>query len=452
MIVSKRKIEDFFDNEYLAYAKYVVENRAIPSLVDGFKPTQRKAACAADKYWKTGNEKPLKVFQLAGTVAATMFYHHGNASLESTIIGMAQDFKNSMPIFHGIGQFGSLRSPEAGAPRYVGVKFNDNFRLLYKDFDLLDSRFEEGEEIEPQFFLPVIPTVLLNGGSGIAVGFATNILNRNPIDLIDACLAHLDGKKTKVLKPWLRNFYGTFTQDPENPKSWVIRGEYEIKNTSSVEVTEIPPSFTYEKYENHLNNLVEKGTITSYDDMSSGRVHYVLKFNRQKLAELVRKKKLEETLKLIERETENLTMLDENGNLKIFNDPADIVSYFTDFRLAYYHKRKAKIIEKLTEELLTLTNKSRFIKSIIDQKLAINLRTKADLESDLRQMKFDKVNDSWSYLTGLAIHTLTRERFDELQKTELDKRAELIDIKTRNPVDMYRADLMDLRKKIQKSS
>ena len=98
----KRSIRDFFDNEYLNYAKYVVESRAIPSVIDGFKPTQRKVAHAANKVWKTGNEKPLKVFQLAGTVAATTFYHHGNASLESTIIGMAQDFKNSMPIFKGI--------------------------------------------------------------------------------------------------------------------------------------------------------------------------------------------------------------------------------------------------------------------------------------------------------------------------------------------------------------
>ena len=131
-----RSVEDFFNNEYCEFAKYTITSRAIPSVIDGFKPTQRKVAHAANKVWKTGNEKPLKVFQLAGTVAATTFYHHGNASLESTIIGMAQDFKNSMPIFKGIGQFGSLRSPDAGAPRYVGVQFNENFRLLYKDFEL----------------------------------------------------------------------------------------------------------------------------------------------------------------------------------------------------------------------------------------------------------------------------------------------------------------------------
>ena len=197
MTIPVRSIDDFFDNEYLGYAKYVVENRAIPSVIDGFKPSQRKIAYAAHKLWKTGKEKPLKVFQLGGQAAAISFFHHG--SLDGTIIGMAQDFKNSMPIFHGIGQFGSLRSPEAGAPRYIGVKFNENFRLLYKDFELVTPQYEEGEEIEPHFFLPIIPTVLLNGGSGIAVGFATNILNRNPLDLIDSCLAELNGKKIKPL-------------------------------------------------------------------------------------------------------------------------------------------------------------------------------------------------------------------------------------------------------------
>ena len=113
MNVVKRKAQDFFDTEYLGYARYVVENRAIPSLVDGFKPSQRKIAYASHKLWKTGKEKAMKVFQLGGQAAAISFFHHG--SLDGTIIGMTQTFKNSMPIFQGVGQFGSLRSPAAGA-------------------------------------------------------------------------------------------------------------------------------------------------------------------------------------------------------------------------------------------------------------------------------------------------------------------------------------------------
>ena len=128
------------------------------------------------------------------------------------MVGMAQKFKNSLPLLEGIGQFGSLRSPSAGAPRYISAKLHPNFRLLYQDFELLDNKIEEGEKIEPEHFLPIVPTVILNGTSGIAVGFATNILNRNPKDVVDACIAEVNGKRIKTLSPWVEEFKGTFTR------------------------------------------------------------------------------------------------------------------------------------------------------------------------------------------------------------------------------------------------
>jgi DNA topoisomerase-2 len=446
-----RQIDDFFDNELRNYAIYTIENRAIPSAIDGFKPSQRKVAFVANRVFKSGNEKPLKVFQLAGRVASEAFYHHGGGSLESAITAMAQDFKNSMPIFEGVGQFGSLRSPEAGAPRYVGVKFNENFRLLYKDFDLVDSRHEEGEEIEPKFFLPIIPTVLLNGGSGIAVGFATNILNRNPVDLIDVCLASLDGKELPTLNPWIKGFTGAYSTTPDNPKSWVVRGRYDVKNTSTVEIHEIPPSFTYEKYEQHLDGLVEKGILHSYDDNSSEQVNYVLKFPRQTLSEIIKKKKLDDVLKMCERETENFTTLDEFGKLKIFESASDIVKYFVEFRSRYYEIRKQKMLSNLRDELLVLDNRARFIKMIIDNELSINGRKKVELENDLDKFKFNKRDGSWNYLTSLPVYTLTKEKFDELKQSLEEKREEVNQIEKTQPVEMYRNDLKELKKKVSKN-
>ena len=446
-----RQIDDFFDNELRNYAIYTIENRAIPSAIDGFKPSQRKIAFVANRVFKSGNEKPLKVFQLAGRVASEAFYHHGGGSLESAITAMAQDFKNSMPIFEGVGQFGSLRSPEAGAPRYVGVKFNENFRLLYKDFDLVDSRYEEGEEIEPKFFLPIIPTVLLNGGSGIAVGFATNILNRNPIDLIDACLASMDEKELPTLNPWIKGFTGTYYTTSDNPKSWFVRGRYDIKNTSTVEIYEIPPSFTYEKYEQHLDGLIEKGILHSYDDNSSEKVSYILKFPRQTLADIIKKKKLDDTLKMIERETENFTTLDEAGKLRIFKSAADIVKYFVKFRSQYYEIRKQKMLLNLKDELLVLDNRTRFIKMIIDGTLLINDRKKVELDYDLDKFKFNKRDGSWSYLTSLPVHALTKEKFDELKTSMEIKREEANQIEKTQPIEMYRNDLKELKKKVSKN-
>ena len=445
-----RTIEDFFDNEYLGYAKYVVESRAIPSVIDGFKPTARKVAFVADQVWKRGDEKPMKVFQIAGRVAATAFYHHGNASLEATIIGMAQDFKNSMPIFQGIGQFGSLRSPEAGAPRYVGVKFNENFRLLYKDFELVDPQYEEGEEIEPRFFLPIIPTVLLNGSAGIAVGFATNILNRHPVDLIDACTDVLDGKEPRELKPWIRGFDGTFSRAADNPNSWIIRGKYDIKNTSTVEITEIPPSFTYEKYEAHLDSLIEKGILASYDDNSSDKINYLLKFPRQVLADLINRKKLDDTLRMQEREGENLTTLDANRHLKVFENSEEIVKYFVDFRLKYYDRRKLHMIKTLESELKVLAARSQFVKAIIDKVLEVANIKKAELITKIEALGIEKDDGSYDFLLAMPIHTLTSEKYAELLKRRDQKQKDLDKARKLTPEILYRNDLSELRSQLKK--
>ncbi len=446
--MEKRTVTSFFDKEYLEYAKYVVENRAIPSCIDGLKPTQRKVVHVANKIWKSGNEKPMKLFQLAGMVAAQAYYHHGNTSLESAMIGMAQKFKNSLPLLDGIGQFGSLRSPSAGAPRYISGKLHTNFRLIYQDFELLNNKIEEGEEIEPDFFLPIVPTVILNGSSGIAVGFATNILNRNPKDVVDACLAVLADKKMKTLSPWLSEFRGTFTRDPQNPNTWKISGSYEVVNSTTVKVTEIPPSFTYERYEEWLNSLVEKRIIVDYEDNSSDKIEYILKFQRAILKDYVSKSRLDALLKIHSQETENLTTIDENGKLKIFDRAEDIVTHFVNVRLGFYDKRKEYLLNKLERELLVISNRARFIKDIIEGKLKVNNVPRETIVNYLTKNKYDQVDGSYGYLLGMAIYTLTKEKFEELLKQKADKEAEVEVIKKTDPKDMYIKDLEKLKKSL----
>jgi DNA topoisomerase-2 len=445
-----RTVTSFFDKEYLDYARYVVENRAIPSCIDGLKPTQRKVVYIANKIWKTGNEKPMKLFQLAGRVAAEAFYHHGNTSLESSMVGMAQKFKNSLPLLEGVGQFGSLRSPAAGAPRYISAKLHPNFRLLYQDFDLLENKIEEGEKIEPAFFLPIVPTVILNGTSGIAVGFATNILNRNPKDVVDACISTLNNKKMKVLAPWIQEFKGTFTRDLENPKTWKIKGQYQIINTTTVKITAIPPNYTYERYEEILNLLQEKGIIASYDDNSSETIEYTLKFKRSVLTNLISSEgKLERALRLNTQETENLTTLDEHGKLKIFDKAEDIVKHFVGVRLQWYQTRKDYLIDKTEKQLALVTNKARFIKDIIDGKLKINNVPKEKIVTYLKTNSYDTVHSSYDYLLSMAIHSLTKERYEKLL---LEKEGCIIALKTlkaTDPKEMYLGDLKKLKQSIK---
>lgn len=443
-----RTIDNFLDVDQRQFAESVVENRAIPSCIDGFKPVQRKIIYIANKIWKTGNEKPMKVFQLGGHVSSQAMYAHGDASLNQAISLMGTTYKNSLPLLEGYGQYGSLKVPVLGAPRYIGTKLSKNFRLLYKDFELLKNKIDEGVEVEPDFFLPIVPTILLNGSSGIAVGYSTNILNRNPIDVVDACLDFLRGKKVKELKPWLREFSGTWTRDAEIQNKWNIAGIYKIINTTTVRVTELPPAMTFEKYEEWLESLCDKKIIVDYDNNSSSNVDYTLKFNRATLKELQDNGKLENVLKVNSSDTENIITLDENNKIKAFDRAEDIIPYFCKYRLTWYDKRKQYLIDKLSHELLVLSNKARFIKSIIDKKLKINNVPKKDVVDWLSNNKFDKVNDSFDYLINLPIHNLTKEKFEELMKLRDLKKVELDDMKKAVPLDMYIEDLKILKKSL----
>ena len=447
-MTTSKTISEFLSQEYKDFSLYTIENRAIPSVIDGFKPTHRKIIFISNEIWKSGSEKPLKVFQLAGKVASDAFYHHGNSSLESAIITMAQSFKNNLPLLEEIGQFGSLRSPEPAAARYIGTKLNKNFRLLYKDFELLKYKEEEGESIEPYFFLPIVPTVLINGSSGIAVGFSSNILNRNPLDIINACESILKGKKLVDIKPYNPFFNGDYVRDTENHKKWFIRGVLKILNTTTVNVSELPPSMTFEKYENILDALVDNKTIVSYEDNCKDSIDYTLKFTRESLSQYT-EEKLVKLLKLEETETEIFTTLDETGKLRIFERDSEIIEYFVNFRLDYYHKRKSFLMDKLKSELKLLSNRGRFIKAILDGKLEVKNTPKTEIISNIEKIGLDKMDDSYDYLLRMAIWSLTKEMFEKLKEDYKTKKSELEELEKVDPKDMYVQDLSELKKKLK---
>ena len=444
----EKTITDFLCNEYKDFAMYVIENRAIPSVIDGFKAGQRKVVQASSQVWKTGNEKALKIFQLSGIVASNMMYHHGSSSLDSTIITMAQKFKNNAPLFDEDGQFGSLRSTEPGAARYIGTRLNDNFRLIYKDFDLLSYKEEEGEIIEPYYFLPIIPMVLVNGSSGIAVGFSSNILNRDAKSIIESCVKVLNEKKISNVKPALNEFTGEFIQDETNNKRWIIRGKFQKVNTSTIRITELPPSLTYEKYEEILDKLVDNKDIVSYDDNCKDNIDYTIKINRAVL-EKMDDTKIIKMFKLEESSTEIFSTLDEFGKLKIFESVEDIIKYFIDFRLKFYDKRKEFQLAKLNKELLVLSNKGKFIKAILDGKLKINNIPKDEIILGIEKLKLDKVDDSYDYLLRMPLYSLTKENFLKLKDDFVKKKEDIKVLEDTNVKDMYLFDLSELKKKFK---
>ena len=445
---SQKTITDLLSAEYKDFSLYVIENRAIASVIDGLKPVQRKILHVCNTTWKTGNEKTLKVFQLSGKVASEVFYHHGDGPLSSAIVNLAQAFKNNLPLLEEDGQFGSLRVPEAGAPRYIGTRLHPNFRLIYHDFDLLKYREEEGESIEPEYFLPIIPVLLVNGSSGIAVGFSSNIINRDPLEIITACENIIKGKKISKITPKIKGFNGDFTRDADNPKRWIITGKITRVNTTTVKITELPPSMTFEKYESILDELVDKKVINSYDNNCRDNIDYTIKMSRDTLssstdAEIIK------MLKLEEYKTEIFITLDEFGKLKIFESAEEIVHYFTNFRILFYDERKKKQLQLLNKQILFLSNRARFLKSIIEKKLEIRNVQKQIIVDNLEKLKFDKIDGNFDYLLRMPIYSLTKELYEKIIQELEEAKIELEKTEALQAKDMYLTDLQDLKRKLK---
>ena len=442
-----RKISDFLNNELKEYATDVLTNRALPSCIDSFKPTQRKIMWTAINIWKTGNEKPVRVFSIVGSVSSFAYYHHGDASCSEAVCNMNQTFKNNIPLLEGFGQYGSLRNPFHAQSRYISTKLHPNFRLIYKDFELLENQIDEGVVIEPAVYLPILPVVIINQSSSIGMAYSSNILGRNPKEVLQGCIDYLNGKKVKELKPYMTEFSGEWIRDTENRNKWYSKGVYEIiKN--DVHITELPPDWTFEKYESYLDSLVDKKIIKDYDNNSASSVDYTLKFRKEDLQNLIDTNKLESVLKLTSSITENFTTLDENSKLKIFDSAEDILKYFVDFRLKYYQKRKDYLIDKYKKELNELCWRAKFIKSIIDKKLVVNNKPKDEIVKWLEENKFEKMNNDYGYLLSMQIYSLTKEKYDDLICRAKQKKDLFDDIMKKDPKEMYLEDLQDLKKKL----
>jgi len=437
-------VTEYLDTKYHEYAKDVVENRAIPSVIDGFKPVQRKVITAAIQNAKS---KYYKIFQLTGIVASTMNYAHGDASLNDSIINMAVDFKNSLPYFDRDGQFGSLRNPEAGAPRYIGVKLNDVFSKLYKDTDLVEYLHEEGQRIEPYLYYPIIPTVLLNGQKGIAVGHGSDVLNRNPLDLVNTIISLVKSNRWKEPGLYLNGFNG----DIENVDgAWIYRGKFEIINTTTLKITEIPPSKSYEDYEAHLIKLQDKGIIKSYEDNSAEFPEYTISIARATLKDLQDKGTLEKVFALTEQKSENLTVLRKDKDIHRFDTVKELCEYFIEFRMDIYTKRKSVKLDSLQKELALKSNISRFIMMYIKDELKIAKRATSAIEADLEKNKFDKIDDSYDYLLKLPLKKLTKEELLSLKEDINNIKEEIKLLKSKSEQDLYLEDLAELKKDITK--
>ena len=449
--IIKRNISDFLNKEYLNYAFSVLEERAIPSLCDGFKPGARKIMHAA-LAGTTKDGKLYKLLALSGDAMRVSLYAHGDISLNSTIVGLCKYFNDNLNPIESDSQVGSLRDPNsAGAPRYLYVRHSKYMDLIYKtDYDLLNFIYDEGQYVEPMNYLPIIPTLLCKNNIGVAVGYSMHNQAYNPLCLIDACLGHINDSKDKVvIKPYIRGSKPTNWKYTDG--HWFNYGEWKCNQSKDLlTVTDLPVDVSYEDFEKLLNKFEESGFIKSADNKSTdGNVHYEIHFPPKGLANEIKKDKttlqLANKFKLIKQVSDDLLwVLDENHKLKHFATVDDLVQYFVNWRLKIYVERKKRLVKILEERYKINSELVRFIELVCSGKLVIRNRSKVDIKVDMESYKLPM------QLLSTQMSKVTIEERDELLRQNEEIKKELEYIKNTTEKQMYIDDLNKLRSTLEK--
>jgi len=453
---------DFINLELVQFARYSVM-RSVPSVMDGFKPSQRKVMFCC---FKRNLRNDAKVAQLVGYVGEQSAYHHGEASLGQTIVGMAQDFvgSNNVNLLVPSGQFGTRLQggSDAASTRYIYTRLAPVTRLIFHPFDdpVLTYLEEDGQKIEPKFYVPIIPMVLVNGAAGIGTGWSTDVPNYDPRAIIENLRLFLAKKKMKHMKPWYRGFSGSIENISKG--SYYSWGKWK-DSAKGIEITELPIRKWTQDYKEFLHTMLpgsDKPSKISVQDVreyhTEDKVHFALKINEDEMKKM-HENGMEHSLKLWSTINEtNMVLFDSEGRIKKYKSTLEILEEFATVRLQYYHHRKKYLIDKLTLERDLLSNRARFIALIVAKKLQINNRKKDDVVKDLTRLKFQKFGDlspprnGFEYLLIMQIVSLTKERKEELERMAKQKGVELEKIKRTAAETMWSQDLEQLSEAIEK--
>jgi DNA topoisomerase II len=270
-------ISSFLNNEVIKFSHNDCK-RSIPSLFDGLKESQRKILYCFKKRGLTYNKDYVKVEQLSGYVAEHSKYHHGQEILQGTMTKMAQSFvgSNNIPLFYREGAFGSRLQggKDAGAGRYISTKMESITPYIFREEDdiLLEYLDDDGYQIEPKFYIPILPMILVNGCTGIGTGWSCTVPSFNPLDIIECIKIWLenDGEilltdpdsQTIVsmlpeLKPWYRGFNGKIEKTGDRFTSYGIINR-DKKNEDKVYVSELPIGMWTDKFKDTCDGWLEK--------------------------------------------------------------------------------------------------------------------------------------------------------------------------------------------------
>ena len=435
------KISTFFENDYVDQASY--DNlRKIASLVDGQKNSSRKIIYTI---LEKNIKDEIKVSQLGSKVAEFAEYLHGN--LDGVIVNLAQNFPgtNNIPLLTREGNFGTRFAQEASASRYIYTYGSKEFFQLFNknDNNILVKQYFEGEQIEPMFYLPTLPLLLINGSEGVSSGFAQKILSRDPQKIKKAIKQTLEGSvyNTNLLTPYFEGFNGTIQQG-ENQQQWLIKGIVQRKSINRIEISEVPVGYDLKGYISVLDDLEDKKIIQSYKDKSENdKFLFEVTINSKDLKEWDDDTLLNK-LKLIKKVSENYTCMNELNKIQVFENASEILKRYVDIKLDFLQKRKDYQIETLSSDIKFDFSKYLFIKNIVENKLIINKRKKSDIEIDMDKIEnILRKDGSFDYLLNMNILSLTEERMQKLQDDIKSKKDQLDALSKQDIKDIWLEEL-----------
>jgi len=434
--------EEFVNRDLIHFSNYNLE-RSIPNVMDGLKTSQRKILYSA---FKRNLKSEIRVAQFAGYVSEHSGYHHGEASLNDAIVGMAQDFvgSNNMAWLVPQGQFGTRLQggKDSASPRYIHTYLQPYVSqlVLSDDFDVLKYRDDDGTLVEPEWYAPVLPMLLVNGSRGIGTGYSTFIPSFNPEDLKSAIVQWLE-KGTgldREFAPWTRGFKGKITKIDNH--DYFVQGVWKIDGDTAT-ITELPIGTWTSDFRETLDKLCIDGTIRDYTDTSTDTdVLVKVKIGTGGVPAI--EKMLTDKIKLT-----NMHAFDSRCVIKKYDSPNAILNEFVCVRLELYGKRREFLLKELRDRLPYHENVVRFIKQQCEEIPVPDLRRQTSEKCDdlLSRQKFAKIKDSFDYLLNLPIASLTLKHAQKHEKDLVDLKQKIIDLEAQTPKSMWLKELESLK-------
>jgi DNA topoisomerase-2 len=481
---SQKKVyyHEFIDRELIHFSDYDCK-RSIPCLCDGLKPSLRKIIYSC---FKRNLKKEIKVAQLAGYISENSAYHHGEQSLYDSIIGLSQDFvgSNNIELLVPKGQFGSRLQggSDSASPRYIFTHLSELAFHVFNPLDnpLLEYNEDDGKKIEPVWYIPIIPMILVNGSDGIGTGFSTKVPPHDPEVIVKNLFNMMDDKPLENMIPYFRGFRGTIEFKGINAygsEQYINKGTYKCIDDTTAVITELPIGKWTDDYKTFLETLLydkntdnkgNKQCLLDFSNNSSEKiVHFTLKFKKEDLSYLKNNDDFENIFKLTDSKYtnySNMHLYNNKGIICKYDTVEDIMKEFYLLRLVFYTKRKEYMLKSMKKELDVIESKVRFIEGFISGEVNILHKEDDEIEKILIEKNFPKFGSddidsddtssySYDYLLNMKIKSLTKKKIEELKKLFESKMGIYNELMAKTEKELWKDDLNSFlniyRKKIK---